>query len=589
MKYENKDNGHQMVILKEFGGLDHSAALCNASSSNELRNLRHTADGGLSRREGLCPQVTLPQDIRGATAIMRNGVIERYAVAGEKVYYLSCAQDGRLTPVELGVLSGSEGDVEFACHDGALLLLASGELWTLTPTSMEVTEGYVPLYGRDWSGTDTATHIVYEKRNRLSRRVRIRYRLTIDSTRLALKTISPSSVDGMTIDGVPYTGQVSYDAAAQAIVFYNIAPAGAEVEVFLTLPEDSSTSQRSMVTECTHMAAVGPAEAAKLLFYGGESGAHIQLSQSGNPREYVAIRRVVPSACMLYVTDEDVYRIGDGIQVVTGACRHYDRSLLFTTKGTWMIEEANGRVSFVPVNTTLGCSAAGAVVLSGNDPFTLFDGVVLRWNSETDQRDECNAARISGPIEALLPSDIGEVGRLFVDAMQGEIWLYRPDAQGRILVYECARGTWTSFDGFAPHLIFAMGKETAVVMGKTLYLMDATAGKDAWVDQVSGDVQARPIAVEYRSAFLDFGAPEKSKRACQTTMVAACGYGKVKLTLATVLGHCDVRELYGDGQPLTVMQTRGNVGRFRFLRAEILFEDDAPFVLQELRLCARGV
>ena len=123
-------------------------------------------------------------------------------------------------------------------------------------------------------------------------------------------------------------------------------------------------------------------------------------------------------------------------------------------------------------------------------------------------------------------------------------------------------------------------------MGKTLYLMDEAATADTLVDDEHPEGVRRGIEAEYQSAFLDFDAPDRTKRLCHGTVVASCGTGGLRLMLQSVSGRRVSVPLSGDGGALSVMQGRAPMGRFRFLRVGIVSDDDAPLQLHSIRLSA---
>lgn len=589
MKYEKMNDRTHRVVFDSFGSLDRSAALCGGKGSFELRNFRRLRDGSLARRGGLMPLVTLPGDIRGGTTILREGVNEHYAVAGSGVYVLSEQENGIQT-VKIGDLTTEEGRVEFASYDGALLLLDGEELWMLTPTEMTPIEAYVPLYGKDWSTSDESTHVVYESPNLLSRRLRVQYILSTASKNISLRTLVPETIDAMLIDGEKYTGSIGYLSTANIVSISKEIPAGAMVEIYLSMPFDF-ISQRADVLCCHHMADIGQAEQARMIFYGGKEAASMYVSRVVDEQQRRTVKNVVENACMLYVSEHDKITVGDGVHAITGACRHYDRSLIFTARGCWMAggeERADGTLDLIPVNTTLGCSNAGAISTLGNDPITVFGHRVLRWNSQTDELNECNASSISMPVETLLPADFGREAAVCRDDFNQEIWFYRPGKQARIFVFQAACDGWTSFDGFAPKCVFGFMGSVGIGIGQTLYCLSEGVTADTLISEEHPEGARVGIDAEFAGSFADFGLAERSKRLCAAEIVACCGDQTVQLTLQNVNGRRKSFALRGDGKEISVIRRRVSVGRFRFVRVGIRTNHDGPMRLYAIRISARS-
>ena len=528
---------------------------------------------------------TFPYEVRGATSVVRGGCEEWYAVAGDTVYYLAVDGDEH-RPEAIGTLTTQSGDVDFLCYDGALLLLDGEDLYTLTPTKAKATEAYVPLYGREWQTGDVSTHVMYERPNLLTRRLRLQYRMSANGKTFPLRSLVPESLDAVWVNGERYTGSISYSQAAGMISTGKEQTEGSLVEVYLTMPEDGS---RARVTRAGHMAAIDRAERARVMLYDVPQETGVWISRMPMDENARLVRGQIPDVCMLYVTEGDRVIIGDGVHRVTGAVRHYDRSLVFTARGTWMTkgeQNEDGTLCFIPVNTMLGCTSPGGSAVLGNRPITIHGARVLSWNSDTDERDECNATAVSTPVESLL-NERHDAWRVFVDPVRGEAWVYSPGVKGRVFIYHADQNVWTTYDGFVPRALGLLGNKVGVSMNKTLYYFDEAATADTLVDDEHPDGIRVGIDVEYQSPFCDFGAPDRIKRLCRGTVVAACGTGSLTLTLQSVSGRRVDLLMEGDGQEVSVMQGRVSLGRFRFLRVGVRSDDDTPLQLHSIRLTSR--
>lgn len=583
MKYQKTKDGHKELVIDSFAGLDRSTALCGGKGSFELCNLRCMSDGTLVRRPGLLPLATFPATVRGAVSVLRGGGEEGYAVAGDTVYYLGNMEDG-CSVMAIGTLGTQTGEVSFLCYEASLLMLDGEELYTLTPTGAVLTEAYVPLYGREWQSGDVATHVMHEAPNMLSRRLRLQYRMTAAGKILPLNALKPESVDAILIDGELYRGNYSYSENGRMISLGDEQEGGSLVEVYLTMPEDGNV--RGQVTQAGGFTAIDRAEESRVLFYGGPLEGRVWISRRPDDAGQEGMNRWLSDMCMLYVTKEDLLTIGDGVHAVTGAVRHYDRSLVFTAKGTWMSrgeQNADGTLRFIPVNTTLGCSSVGGAVMLGNRPITVYGHRILSWNSDTDERDECNASPLSTPVDVLLNGMKGGI-RAFCDAVRGDAWFYCPGQISRVVIYQSEQDAWTTYDGMAPQCVALLCDQVCVGMGKTLYRLVDDATADTIVDEAHPEGVRVGIKARYESAFWDFDASDRPKRLCRGTVVAACGDGGLTMTLQNVSGRRVSLYLQGDGKDLSVMQGRAPMGRFRFLRVGMVSEDDAPLRLHSIRL-----
>ncbi len=585
MKYQTKETRHREVVIDDFGGLDRASALCGGSTSFDLRNLRRMKDGSLRRRGGLVPLATFDQDIRGAISILRGGVYETYVVAGHTVYSVDQKAEMHVaTPI--ATLATSEGEVTFLEYGGQLILLDGEQFFSLTPTGLAPTEGYVPLYGNGWDDYETEGRTVYEQPNLLSRRVRIRVRMHTEGYYIYLSPLCPVSVDAAVVGGEVYAKTVRLNTSVNRIEMSEALPAGTEVELYLTMPEDFAPLC-SDLKNARRACALGRAEDARILFYDVPGKSTVRISRAISPKEQQAVRAVMPNTCMIYVTKEDEMTIGDGIHAVTGGCRHYDRSLIFTAKGSWMSDgqvNEDGSLRLIPVNTSMGCSRTGSVAVAGNQPFTIFTAGLLRWNSDTDERNECNAEVVSHTVHSLMGEGFEQATTLWADTKRGEIWCYMPGGRERVWVYQADLGSWTSFDGFVPRLTLDLGGEPGVVMGCTLYRMQENADRDVIVTKEHPAGEERAIVAEYQSMFLDFGRPDRAKRLCQASLVGVCPQDGVTLTLQRVDGKSQNIRLTGDGGEISQMQCRVGIGRFRFIRVGVRCDAHGPLHLYQVRL-----
>lgn len=572
------------VVLSTFGGLNRVGPLCGGKQCFELRNLRPLQDGTLVRREGYGPLVTLDATVRGVFEIERNGQKEAYAVAGSEVYYLEMGS-GSCTPRALGSIGTEQGGVRFFCFDRQLLLFDGQEIWALTPDRLCLMQPYIPLYGKDWNFGDDGLRTVCEVPNVLCNQLRIRFRPTSLAATYYFVELPVRSVDEIYVNGARYENSYTFDEQKQTVKLSNGYDVGTVVEMIVTV-KDGFCGDRASVTGAADVASVGDAENERILFYGGSvPTGSVRMSRAIMPTERDVMRAMRPECCMLYLTEQDTLMLGDGLHAVTGACRHYDRSLIFTENATWMADGAlneSGMLRLIPVNTALGCSRVGAYTVIGNEPISVMLGRVLRWNSKTDERNECNAEVISAELEPLLGADFGKNTAVFGDARRGEVWLYTPGKVGRIFIRDEQNKCWTIFDGFVPSGMFCLGDTIGFYEGQTVFLFDPTAYCDT-----DAQGNAHGIEAEMQSSFLDFGHAGRIKRLVGATVMASCASQHFELVLRHVSGRERVVPLQGDGTELSVMQARTNSGRFRYLRLGIRCSDIGPWHLHGVRLTAR--
>lgn len=574
---------YEEVNLSSFGGLDRSGPLCGGKNCFELRNMRLTASGKLVRREGYAPLVTLDAAVRGVYSLSRNDADELYAVAGDQVYFLSLQEQPRL----LGNIGTQEGEVQFFRYDRKLLLLDGKEIWVLRPSGIEPIQPYIPLYGKDWA-TDIGgdqPRLVYEQPSVLCNRLRIRFCPMYGALEYFFDTLPVTQIEQIYVNGVRYERMYFFDATGRTLKLSDGYDKGDIVEVLVTVDE-SFCGDKGTLMGATGVASVGNTEAERLLFYGGTvPRGSVYMNHTVERDEYELCKRMQPDTCALYLTASGTLTLGDGMCAVTGACRHFDRSLVFTDSMTWMTdgkESESGQLQLIPINTTMGCSSEGAYTVVGNEPITVMGRRVLRWNSKTDERNECNAEIISREIEPLLDAEFGKRARVFTDAQRGEVWFYMPGKQGRILIRDEQRECWTSFDGFVPDGMFAFGERIGFFAGATVFLFDPEALVDT-------DEQGRTLGIEteFMSSFQDFGHSGRVKRPVGATVLASCGDGRAELILQHVSGRERTVLLRGDGNEISIMQARTLGGRFRYVRIGLRCSDVREWSIHGIRIKVR--
>lgn len=573
--------GRQRTVeITAFGSLDRQAPACGGSQAWVLRNLRPMADGSLLRREGYVPMLSLDGEVRGVFFTERDGVTEGYAVAGETVYSLR-ETDGVYGASAIGTLTTQGGGVSFLTYDGCVILMDGAAVYDLKVDGMTPLRAYVPLYGKDWLPDKSADRSTFEKPNLLTRQLRLRYADPNNQISLIhMDDLPVESVDGILADGEPISTW-NYNKRDNRIGITLYRPIGTVFDVFVTVSPDFFAVPTSNPLSAEGTAMIGDAEAPRLIFFGGGlPTGQLWMSRVVDREERAAVRAMYPEACALYITNEDSLTVGDGVQAITGACRHYDRSLVFTTDQAWMADGSvndGGKLRLIPVNGTLGCDRGQACAVIGNHPYTLHRGRVLRWNSHTDERNECNAEVVSVALGNL----IGKVGgRLFADGTGRELWLYTPHQAGALVMQES--GGWTAFDGFTPSGMFMLDHAVGFYSGHSLYRFDPNAGCD--VDEAGS---AHGIVAEYQSRYMDLDGAERLKRLCCVSVVAECGDQAVELSVQDVRGRISRSVLRGTGDEVCVLSSRAHTGRFRFLRVGVLADGEGRLRLCGLRLTAR--
>ena len=151
----------------------------------------------------------------------------------------------------------------------------------------------------------------------------------------------------------------------------------------------------------------------------------------------------------------------------------------------------------------MGCLSASGVVLCDNDPLTVSRDGIYRWTSNTDERDESNAKRISGPLSGLLGCDFGE-GAVAVNYREAdEIWISNPtDTKGQVFVYNYRLDKWYRHTGIFAEYYFRYGGRLGFCRGGDVFMFREGEYTDFGAE----------IVAEYESRYTDMGCMGMKKR-----------------------------------------------------------------------------
>lgn len=572
--------------LEQFPGLQVYASAKGGAAARTLRNLRCRPDGTLCAREGTRTLVTLPETLRGAVWDETSSVI--YAAAGAHIYAAFREENGSYSWEQIGQMQSSEGAVDFFSLDEGCVMMDGHTMYTLTPTWAEPITPYIPLYGKGWTGVDSKD--VYEPRSLLTDQVHIQYLQTQDTYTIRL-SVKPEHVDavycdGMLQDPVDYT---HYEGTGD-ISFRSALSVGSVYDILVTLPPEPEMQRiREDFFRCRCVVRPGEVGRTMLLFGGGPGRGALYLSAALSREQRECCYAVAPHAVMLYLLSDGCMELGDGAQEIHGLVRHYDRTLIMTSKGSWMtdmqrLRGTEGKEAFLAVNSTLGCTSYGGARLVGNSPISICGSDILLWNADTDELDECNAQSMTQMVRSLLPATLGTQGRMYYDAKRDEMIFYLPGTEGACLVWQRALQCWTSYD-YAPAAVqglFPMGEDTGILLGNAVCMIE-----DGLTCDVDASGVQRAIACCFASHDLDFAHRGTSMRPYAVLVCADAAAGQeVTLSLRAAGGKMATAVLHATEDTPCEMQKRVSVGRCRHARLEIQAQCLGAFSLRMICIAA---
>ena len=373
-------------------------------------NWQVTRDRNLKKRPGFHTLLTLADDESTNKSV--NGLWFGNIMGNE---YGLAACDGKLwkiwangaylaTPVNLGSLNTSK-PVNFFPYSNIVYILNGFEYYYYDGTTFGTVSGYVPLVivSRAPDGGDGKT---LEEVNKLNGKRRVWFSPDGTSTTFKLPETGLASIDKVinNATGAEITTGFTKNTTYGTVTFSSAPARGVNtIEISYTV----TTTHRTDVTSMTNAELfLGSQDEAVFLYGDGTNKAiYSGLDYNGNSSaEYF------PDLNVITVTDENT--------PITSLIRHNTKLMCYKTTSTYSISfglvtlpDNTQEYGFyvTPCNKILGNVALGQVRLVLNDPITLFNDDLYKWNNSSPYsaditRDERMAVRISDRIYSTLGS-----------------------------------------------------------------------------------------------------------------------------------------------------------------------------------------
>lgn len=441
----------------KFGGICHGGSKNSSRKEKgsfnafDVCNFRILPDGSLEKRQGFSMLTELPGEPRAFWSGYLDGDELTFALIESAVY--SVDLDSKRVTL-LGTVGSSDGVAEFFFYRGFLYLADGAELYRYDGEDFVSFSGYVPLYGKNWS--DRFAGEVYEPVNFLSDKIRITYTLRSDTPAFNLG-IKCSEILSFSVNGNDYLNKVTLGEDGMLITVNSGSIAdGNSINICLRL--DASECRRDELIGVRRATVYGGADDGRILLYGGSDPSLVFASRYVPRASYAASLEADGSSTDVYFPITDTVSVTDGRYPITALCRHYDRLLIFTARETWMADftKSAGSPYIVPINSSVGCISENGAVLGGNSPYTVSEGGIYRWTSNSDERNECNAVLISGEIGDMLDSSFFDHAVAFYLRERGEVWFADPDSdEQQVFIYSVSGQRWYRFDGIAVDKFFS--------------------------------------------------------------------------------------------------------------------------------------
>ena len=504
MSFFKTQNALAKVEFKGFGGIDKRDATGWRGKAAEIVNFRVLEDGTLKKRCGYRRVISMPSTVRAMLTGYFEGEFLGYVLSGDSLFKM----DFSTGQTELvGSIGSSSGDASIFYYLGNIFIIDGKEIYEVRDDGIMRSEGYVPLLGKDWGSNYPGD--INEPLNLLNPRARISYVVSDPPTIFLATLYKVSSVEAVYLNGELLSSSDYYVDADFGTINVPGLEVGDRVLVYLTF--DSSLVNRERVIENTRAAVFGGVNNSRVFMWGGSKKNVMYSSAYISNADLRNSQAAYPDSGALYFPADYDFTVGDGRYDITAVSRHYDRLLIFTTGETWMADSEACGIEYFPtmrINSENGCLSARGCSRSGNDPISVGRQKIMKWTSNTDMLEECNAYPISDAISELLPIGFFERAVVHEDKRNGEILFADPeDTECRIFAYGASGNRWYIYNGMTVNIFFDGPKSVGFASGKEIYLFD----DHLTVDRPTGK-DIRIIEARFVSQPLDFGLSGRTKR-----------------------------------------------------------------------------
>lgn len=491
------DTNNKTVTLEKFQGIDTRGDHKNKEGCSELVNFRIRHDGSLEKREGYRHLADLGGNVRAVWTGKIGGEDCCYALVNSSVFKLN--EDGSFSQVATSETSAGEADFFF--YRQRLYLVDGNKILYLSEDGLTAPSGYVPLVAKNWNGGEIGK--INEPRNLICNRARFHYVMGAEVISILYADATLASVDAVFINGVKISTD-RYNLLSNKIAI-SVTGLDAYDSIVLYATYANADERSSKLLANTKATVFGGANNSRPFLWGNPDFPNViygagYVSES----ELDEAQRVYADSDHLYFPAGNEFSVGDGQYTVRAVGRHFDRMLIFTEGGTWMANDPDCSTSEFPVmniNSRIGVLSYGAVAEMENQPCTVGERGIYRWNSDTDELNDCNAYSISLPIASRLPQEFFEKASVFANKAERELMFTYPNDAGTVWVYSAVTQSWSRFEGVYAHRLFEFYGQIAFFRGSDIYIFDRDAVDDCGIG----------INAYFESNLLDFGTYRKKQ------------------------------------------------------------------------------
>lgn len=459
-----------------FEGVNTLKTHSGDESISLIENFRITDDKSLKKRCGFKLSCEAPSTISQAFRCAADGK-EFFYLITESVILKYTPSDNAFTKIaDMPDCSSAY----FFEHLGSNYLCTDAGMYLITNGGLAEPDLYIPLYGKDWPSSYPAE--INEPVNLLCNKVIISYKFGES----AYGFLSKGDLKLASIDVIYRNGEVFpsekyyYDDVYDIICLREHSDYDEFVAILTVTPDEKMLQQREELLKTKMSSVFYELNNHDLLLWGNPSSNNIFYSRSASPDTLKLSARFDTTQGSLYLPVDSFFSVDKKINRIKSIIRHYDRVLIMTDSSTWMtnLQELGSKdFHLKSINASLGCSTLNGAVRINNSVISLGTDSAYCWTSQTDELNECNAYKISQPIESLLPKSFFCNCLIALNQKDSEIWFHHSSSR-ETWIYNAKHSAWYKYTGFAATRFLESESSMIFANGSKIYYFDQSLLED---------------------------------------------------------------------------------------------------------------
>lgn len=568
-RIRSKQSGLQTLAYK-FGGMGKHTPL-KPLGAEDMCNFRILPNGVLKVRSGYTykKHFSSGKKVRGFWEGVLGGLSLVFAVVGDTVYRLS---GDTMNEINAGTVTDGEGAVHFCVYEDSLYLLDGEKIQIYVPATSKFSEiePYVPLYGYQWHPSSYGE--VNEQINLMTPRMRVHYYNSGDTNVFTLPYYA-SSVDVVYVNGRK-SNDYTFSANSNKITFTSsAAPITAEIGFTVSLNEEL----RSAIL-AAQMSYIYSRHGENQLMLWGTDG-RLYCARQVSKAMMSSCQVLYPKASSLYFCEDDIFFLGDFVNPISTVCPLYEILLVFTPNRIWKLSFEKDGMKVTLAMSGMGCASQHGVIPYGSGILAAMNGGIYNITASPARPEDLFPERISIGVDEKFASGFTDNVHLMRNFADGEVWMRDPtDTTGTVWVWNTESEEWYRFGKIDATFFFKTAGKLGFAKGSDICLFDRAEATDNGV----------PIDAYYKSAYLDFGAPDSIRRSMRALLYAAASQNNYRIQLETEQGKITYTlKTPTDATSPQLHDVRLHTHRYRFLRFTISVAASHPVEFYKLDIYTR--